>query len=149
MPDARVDQTRIDCAHIVDIEPQSVAAVGEKVGDEHIGGGEQFVEHCSTRGRGEVESDRSLVAVELLPHERQVIVAVRQTGHGLAAHWVGEGRVDDLDDVRAPVAEYCRARRTEREHGDFDDSDAFEHGRLVDHARNVLAPTPIARVPIS
>ena len=48
--------------------------------------------------------------------------------------------MNDLYHVRAPVAENRGARGTEREHGELDDSDAFENfGRMIDHAGNVPA----------
>jgi hypothetical protein len=66
-----------------------------------------------------------LLRLSCSPHERQVVVALGQTGDGLAAHRVGEGRMDDLDDVCAPVGEHGGAGRAEREHRQLDHTDAL------------------------
>ena len=43
----RIDQARVDCAHILDIQVHSIPAVGQEIGHEHVGRREQLIEHCS------------------------------------------------------------------------------------------------------
>ena len=139
----RVDEPRVPRPHVSGVEPQPGSAVRQQVRDQHVGAGQQVVEHGAAVVGGDVECDRSLAAVELLPHERDAVVTRRQALHRDATHRVGEARVRHLDHLGAPLGEDRAARRAERVHRQLDDSHPVERAprcRVRHDGESTVAP---------
>ena len=124
---ARVDDVGIDRADVLDVELVLLAVLGEVVGQEHVGGLGQFVEHFLAFGRGEVDADAALAAVGVFDQRVAQRIEldpahVEEAALGIAAH-----RMLDLDHVRAPVGEDRARRRRERELRHFEDAHALHY----------------------
>ena len=76
---AAVDEPLVDREQVVGIDAEAATRVGEQVGEEHVGAGDQVVEHLLAVRRVDTSSaDAALAAVQDLPHELHADVAFGQ-----------------------------------------------------------------------
>lgn len=71
---AAVDEAGIDREKVLGIEAETTTAVGEQVGDEHVGLPNQVEQHFAALLGRDVDADAALAPVHDLPHERHVDV---------------------------------------------------------------------------
>ena len=129
---ARVDDVRVGRADVLDVELVLLALRGHVVGQEHVGGLGDLVEHFLTAGRRHVDADAALAAVGMLDQRMPLGVELEATHVDEAALRVAANGMFDLDDVRAPVGEYRPGRRHERELRNLEDANALHHLDQVD-----------------
>jgi hypothetical protein len=103
--DARVHEPRIDLAHALVIDAQPVLDARPVVFDQHVGLLDQTLEYRNPLGAFEVERDAAPVALEVLKIGAMTLVERTAVAVLLAG-------LLDLDDVRAPVSELPRSRRS-------------------------------------
>ncbi|MBE1536870.1 hypothetical protein H4W34_006703 [Actinomadura algeriensis] len=114
-------------ADVLDVDAQPRAGAGKEVGEEHVAGADQLVEHRRRLRLLQSEPDAALAAVRAVHHrrERRAVPADVLAEHlDDPALRVALLRVLHLDDVGAPVREDRTGGRDVRELGDLEDPDA-------------------------
>ena len=133
---ARVDQARIDREQVGRFDAELPAHLRQLIGDEHVGPGDEPLEHGPALGVLQVQADVALVAVHLLDEE----VEVAGLHHDPLLHHRAQGIALgplDLHHVRAPVGEHGRPRRHEALLGDLEHPHSRQH---IGHGSSLLPP---------
>ena len=135
-----IDQPRIDLRQRLVAEAERLERAGAIVLDEHVGGGDQLLQHLAVGLGLQVERDRALV--RRLGQERGAHVAVVERLVGAAAAaLVGIVGMLDLDHVGAQHRELIGRERPRQHMGGVDDPDTLErsHAYLSLHHPSVYA----------
>jgi len=107
-----VDQPRIARAQVLVGNLQAAARRQRHVGDEHVGGVDEALQHRKSVGRFQIERDAALVARAQHPAVIVLVRALRRAGPRVQrAIAVAFARWLDLDDVRAEVRQHGGGRR--------------------------------------
>jgi hypothetical protein len=125
---AHVDDVRVVCTDVVDVDLELRPDARELVREEHVACRGEPVEDLEAVVGAEVEAEALLAAVRVLeqhvhlrPHDARE-PARREAPHGIAAL-----DVLDLDDLGAPVRQQRRCGRHERVLGDFENANPLHH----------------------
>ncbi len=115
------DDARVACGERLVREAELGHHAGAEALDDDVGFLDHREERVASRGRFEIERDRSLAAID----------GEEATAHSALGRWeradvIAEARVLDLDDVRAHVGEDHREKWPRQEPREIEDSDAGE-----------------------
>ena len=131
-PDTLAVPTHIDDLGVprpdpFDVDAETLARVGQQVGEKHIGGFHQAVEQLEAFWMANVDRHAPLAAVGLLHQVVHVARPGDETGADETALRVASLGVLDLQDIGTPIGQHAAGRRHERPGCELDHAYAFEN----------------------
>ena len=117
------DDARVAMAQLLVGEPQPRRTVAAQVAEQRVRHLDEVAEDRAALGRPQVQCEAALAAVERLEEEAVLLLGVRRH---VASHVAADGRILDLDDVRAEVGEVQRRERPGPVLGDRDHAQPLE-----------------------
>jgi hypothetical protein len=119
---AGVHETGVAGGHAGVVEPGSLEGVEAQVGDEHVGPGDQVLEHLAAALGAVVEADGPLAPIVELERRVHLVAEGRREVGRHPAERIARQRLD-LHDVGAPVGQDAGAARPGDPEAELDDLD--------------------------